>query len=130
MNVLLFLMLRRPPRSTRTETLFPYTTLFRAGVTGGGFRTAEAAMRSPPFRAGQPGHVPAQGAGPNRETSLPRPHRSGMAAVGRADRKNPPSTATPTHSPAIVSVRCQLYYIHVTGREGDRRVSSDRPVRT
>src|SRR3546814_3497793 len=25
-----FLMLRRPPRSTRTDTLFPYTTLFRA----------------------------------------------------------------------------------------------------
>src|SRR3546814_14664016 len=28
--VLLFLMIRRPPRSTRTDTLFPYTTLFRS----------------------------------------------------------------------------------------------------
>src|SRR3546814_10664884 len=28
-----FLMIRRPPRSTRTDTLFPYTTLFRsAGI--------------------------------------------------------------------------------------------------
>src|SRR3546814_2798004 len=26
-------MLRRPPRSTRTDTLFPYTTLFRSPVT-------------------------------------------------------------------------------------------------
>src|SRR3546814_17033828 len=26
----LFLMIRRPPRSTRTDTLFPYTTLFRS----------------------------------------------------------------------------------------------------
>src|SRR3546814_11713381 len=25
-----FLMMRRPPRSTRTDTLFPYTTLFRS----------------------------------------------------------------------------------------------------
>src|SRR3546814_3804110 len=25
------LMIRRPPRSTRTDTLFPYTTLFRSG---------------------------------------------------------------------------------------------------
>src|SRR3546814_20884489 len=25
-----FLMVRRPPRSTRTDTLFPYTTLFRS----------------------------------------------------------------------------------------------------
>src|SRR3546814_4485657 len=34
-----FLMIRRPPRSTRTDTLFPYTTLFRSrhrsvGITG------------------------------------------------------------------------------------------------
>src|SRR3546814_1105826 len=28
-----FLMIRRPPRSTRTDTLFPYTTLFRSDVT-------------------------------------------------------------------------------------------------
>src|SRR3546814_14517752 len=27
-----FLMIRRPPRSTRTDTLFPYTTLFRSVV--------------------------------------------------------------------------------------------------
>src|SRR3546814_20910822 len=26
-------MIRRPPRSTRTDTLFPYTTLFRSGVS-------------------------------------------------------------------------------------------------
>src|SRR3546814_2145317 len=26
-------MIRRPPRSTRTDTLFPYTTLFRSGAT-------------------------------------------------------------------------------------------------
>src|SRR3546814_11578574 len=30
---LLFLILRRPPRSTRTDTLFPYTTLFRSNKT-------------------------------------------------------------------------------------------------
>src|SRR3546814_3603833 len=29
---LFFLMIRRPPRSTRTDTLFPYTTLFRSVV--------------------------------------------------------------------------------------------------
>src|SRR3546814_8784292 len=36
--LLFFLMIRRPPRSTRTDTLFPYTTLFRsvdAGVGSG-----------------------------------------------------------------------------------------------
>src|SRR3546814_13598951 len=29
-SLLFFLMIRRPPRSTRTDTLFPYTTLFRS----------------------------------------------------------------------------------------------------
>src|SRR3546814_13697544 len=29
--IFFFLMIRRPPRSTRTDTLFPYTTLFRSG---------------------------------------------------------------------------------------------------
>src|SRR3546814_6700063 len=30
-------MIRRPPRSTRTDTLFPYTTLFRSEIDFGGF---------------------------------------------------------------------------------------------
>src|SRR3546814_19222194 len=33
--VLFFLMIRRPPRSTRTDTLFPYTTLFRSDTIRG-----------------------------------------------------------------------------------------------
>src|SRR3546814_3797196 len=33
-------MIRRPPRSTRTDTLFPYTTLFRSRVAHGKGRAA------------------------------------------------------------------------------------------
>src|SRR3546814_13632756 len=37
-------MIRRPPRSTRTDTLFPYTTLFRSfAVVGAGFSVFHAA---------------------------------------------------------------------------------------
>src|SRR3546814_7946646 len=37
------LMIRRPPRSTRTDTLFPYTTLFRSpGGPGGDHEGARA----------------------------------------------------------------------------------------
>src|SRR3546814_1529706 len=36
-------MIRRPPRSTRTDTLFPYTTLFRSGI--------ESMSRVPMFSA-------------------------------------------------------------------------------
>src|SRR3546814_4971043 len=44
-----FLMIRRPPRSTRTDTLFPYTTLFRSeqhGQAAAGFcRPVEYQLR-------------------------------------------------------------------------------------
>src|SRR3546814_8431418 len=55
-----FLMIRRPPRSTRTDTRFPYTTLFRSpryaaegksyvtvafGCTGGRHRSVHVAER-------------------------------------------------------------------------------------
>src|SRR3546814_5593423 len=36
-------MIRRPPRSTRTDTLFPYTTLFRSEEAGGSGAVAAAA---------------------------------------------------------------------------------------
>src|SRR3546814_11323126 len=42
-----FLMIRRPPRSTRTDTLFPYTTLVRSGRA--------QAVRTAGQRAGQQG---------------------------------------------------------------------------
>src|SRR3546814_4712451 len=55
-------MIRRPPRSTRTDTLFPYTTLFRShrlrigGFRAGGrkgeeHRSADAAEQSEGARA-------------------------------------------------------------------------------
>src|SRR3546814_13333407 len=38
-------MIRRPPRSTRTDTLFPYTTLFRSGVEVDGIVSPTSALR-------------------------------------------------------------------------------------
>src|SRR3546814_18107427 len=38
MIVIFFLMIQRPPVSTRTDTLFPYTTLFRSEVLAVAFR--------------------------------------------------------------------------------------------
>src|SRR3546814_20688195 len=40
-------MIRRPPRSTRTDTLFPYTTLFRSRPAGGTLRLAYRAGEAP-----------------------------------------------------------------------------------
>src|SRR3546814_10220902 len=41
-----FLMLRRPPRSTRTDTLFPYTTLFRSYLSPPETTVAAAGARA------------------------------------------------------------------------------------
>src|SRR3546814_9225673 len=42
-------MIRRPPRSTRTDTLFPYTTLFRArGLAAGVLEETVGAMHTEP----------------------------------------------------------------------------------
>src|SRR3546814_10574828 len=46
-----FLRIRRPPRSTRTDTLFPYTTLFRSDGLGEARRAEREGL------AGQPLHV-------------------------------------------------------------------------
>src|SRR3546814_11166555 len=46
-----FLMIRRPPRSTRTDTLFPYTTLFRSPQGAGNIMPADRP------RPGVIGHV-------------------------------------------------------------------------
>src|SRR3546814_20440496 len=42
-------MIRRPPRSTRTDTLFPYTTLFRSHRVGQAVVAARAALLLPPW---------------------------------------------------------------------------------
>src|SRR3546814_6526515 len=62
-------MIRRPPRSTRTDTLFPYTTLFRSRhrPEGGPARGIEA-------RAAPPDGCPRDGGGkPARRPPEPRP---------------------------------------------------------
>src|SRR3546814_11259568 len=57
-TIFFFLMIRRPPRSTRTDTLFPYTTLFRSSQLIGGMTMGlsmalhEHSVRDPRF-----GHI-------------------------------------------------------------------------
>src|SRR3546814_1943706 len=70
-------MIRRPPRATRTDTLFPYTTLFRSPRQPRGQYGYQAALlrrpRRPLHRAGQlPAHSAIRrGTLTRRETSVP-----------------------------------------------------------
>src|SRR3546814_8457448 len=71
--VLFFLMVRRPPRSTRTDTLFPYTTLFRSVRRGdpahGGSTARHRPGPGPCAGPGFPGGRPAMGA--RRPAAIP-----------------------------------------------------------
>src|SRR3546814_1366398 len=49
-----FLMIRRPPRSTRTDTLFPYTTLFRSAGEARRTRRRAGPHRHRARRTGRP----------------------------------------------------------------------------
>src|SRR3546814_7903256 len=48
-------MIRRPPRSTRTDTLFPYTTLFRSPFRTDGVRFGPSSPRRPACKSGRRG---------------------------------------------------------------------------
>src|SRR3546814_14716626 len=105
-------MIRRPPRSTRTDTLFPYPTLFRSACrraalsrhrakeercfdklsTNGDLANLTAAAPSPAcwadrrgFRANtSPRHASAEaGNGPSRSTAPDKTQRTGPAAQDR-----------------------------------------------
>src|SRR3546814_3562455 len=67
-------MIRRPPRSTRTDTLFPYTTLFRSvadAQTGESISLRERAEHDQVRVAVEPGaHVRSQGDVDRKSTRL------------------------------------------------------------
>src|SRR3546814_10564689 len=67
-------MIRRPPRSTRTDTLFPYTTLFRSAVALG--RGAPETVRFRDGGRGEP-HLP-----PPPRTRSPAPQFPSLCGDG------------------------------------------------
>src|SRR3546814_19016564 len=75
MKLFFFLMIRRPPRSTRTDTLFPYTTLFRSVVKLG------LLVGAAPLRLQRPDRGAEHG---NRQTADEDSQRASVQARDRA----------------------------------------------
>src|SRR3546814_3746050 len=94
-------MIRRPPRSTRTATLFPYTTLFRSGRPGDpGGRGGDRRRHPPRLRRGAPDRRGRRGGrhrraaargqgrvGADRGSAERRQHRHGPAPAHRRRRE-------------------------------------------
>src|SRR3546814_2497588 len=81
MYVFFFLMLRRPPRSTRTDTLFPYTTLFRSLQ-----RAARYFQTDDPWEDSSGDELTCRQNYAILTTDGYWNHNSGYTAVGNADR--------------------------------------------
>src|SRR3546814_17443021 len=85
----LFVMIRRQPRSTRTDTLFPYTTLFRAILVHADQLAVDGGQRKGHERPAAPAHPFRDGtalavfAGPFGQHAL-----GAQPAAPRADRKS------------------------------------------
>src|SRR3546814_10415258 len=115
-------MIRRPPRSTRTDTLFPYTTLFRSRVRADRlvfFQTIQAG----PERLGV-----LEGQGVLRRLPEPsfellalgqravRRHQTGMPALGNVDRWDSVHTfqdaahGRPPSSRRRAARACEMYF--------------------
>src|SRR3546814_17071065 len=80
------LMIRRPPRSTRTDTLFPYTTLFRSARPG-----QVRPLRPRRLRMGARGGGEARTRPALRRAVLAQQVRTRPARTGRLDRRRPPA---------------------------------------
>src|SRR3546814_5264999 len=84
-------MIRRPPRSTRTDTLFPYTTLFRSAHARGpgphkvrrNPRPRNGLIRGPPKRANRPGNCSSRLPGHARASPRSEEHTSELQSLMR-----------------------------------------------
>src|SRR3546814_2268404 len=87
MILFFFLMIRRPPRSTRTDTLFPYTTLFRSPASFAIGKTWLVPATTPKVaktavRASSNG-IPAATRAPNANTRRSEEHTSELQSLMR-----------------------------------------------
>src|SRR3546814_15581757 len=99
------LMIRRPPRSTRTDTLFPYTTLFRSKLHLG----AGLPARADPAEARSPLRSVGNGEKWTRQTSVAPEYRFRRvkSRIDCAGGSSPGSAARLAHAwPGAKRLRC------------------------
>src|SRR3546814_11379809 len=87
-------MIRRPPRSTRTDTLFPYATLFRSlGEQAEALAVPPQYLEEIAAPAAEHEQMAREGIVPQRFLDLPGQAVEALAHVGLAGRQPHPDTA-------------------------------------
>src|SRR3546814_4355042 len=129
-------MLRRPPRSTRTDTLVPYTTLFRSGHRHGAFdghgiwhvRKAGLAALSRQSGRGLPGPqrvASAEYVGRDREADRQRGPPAGRGRRShRAQGADRPSRRSEEHTSELQSLM-RISYAVFCLKEINNRIEED-----
>src|SRR3546814_20663564 len=93
-----FLMIRRPPRSTRTDTLFPYTTLFRSRLVlgQGGLRLRQKRLQVRVFLSERGDvHAPFQSQAHVSRHLEPAPRVTASHSSGKLRAAAPPGAHQP-----------------------------------
>src|SRR3546814_20734964 len=112
-------MIRRPPRSTRIDTLFPYTTLFRSHAT------AITSTALPMTKASVGSHAPKTSRKPRTRAGLVIPERVRPAPNNVPETSGGRSFLTSDMSPSDHRLDEHRYD---TGRD-ERQGCDDRPLR-
>src|SRR3546814_17300184 len=120
-----FLMIRRPPRSTRTDTLFPYTTLFRST----GLRADAGPHRARPLgRARRSGHRDRAALRGVDHRLRAGPGTGGGGTGGRrhAEGRRPRDRARlRARQPQPAAEQIRLRYLPRIARSAERRVGKE-----
>src|SRR3546814_4080827 len=121
-------MIRRPPRSTRTDTLFPYTTLFRSPLSGR--MASKAVLLSGHRRQGRgvpchPFYLPGlakqqRAADPRRRATRSEEHTSELQSLMRISyavfclktKNTTKQPQSPSNSQLLKSTQTHKIYIH------------------
>src|SRR3546814_14826553 len=101
-------MLRRPPRSTRTDTLFPYTTLFRSYAVGP--RTDRPMARTGNCRMNDVENTAEKSTKPLRRA--PGLGRGLSALLGDVAREEPVDVGTTSSSKSVQNIDISLIAPH------------------
>src|SRR3546814_5349467 len=112
-------MIRRPPRSTRTDTLFPYTTLFRSGILSNGTKSYLVSAR------------PVASSSAGAQTSAPSDNTSGDEPLLQPEQEPSPTMVEPTEateSGAAISSPTQAVWGDVLRIRSEEHTSELQPL--
>src|SRR3546814_10467442 len=115
-------MIRRPPRSTRTSTLFPYTTLFRSLPARRIYAECRSAINTALIQNQQPSRRPAGGTGLADTGRLRRQSGSIMGRIAVTATGGAVSSRSEEHTSELQSLMRISYAVFCLKKKKDKDI--------